>query len=68
MKGKIIVIDNDAKLEIWADEPKERDIGGFCHACDRYFYSISSLVRHFVDKHEGKRVSPPALQALGIKK
>lgn len=53
MKGRIINLEGEAKLEIWAEAPSERDLGGFCHKCEKYFYSMRELIRHFVKEHEG---------------
>jgi len=52
MKGRIINLEGEAKLEIWAEAPSERDLGGFCHKCEKYFYSMRELIRHFVKEHE----------------
>jgi len=52
MQGRIIRLKKEAKLEVWADAPDERDMGGYCHICEKYIYNTLELVRHFVEKHE----------------
>ena len=52
MQGRIIRLKKEAKLEIWADAPDERDMGGYCHICEKYIYNTLKLVKHFVEKHE----------------
>ena len=52
MRGRIIKLEGEAKLEIWADDVVKRDMGGYCFICEKYLYSIRDLVRHFVEKHE----------------
>ena len=53
MQGRIIRMKKEAKLEVWADAPDERDMGGYCYICEKYIYNTLELVKHFVEKHEG---------------
>jgi len=70
MQGRIIRLKKgaklQAKLEVWADAPDERDMGGYCHICEKYIYNTLKLVKHFVEKHE-KEVMEGTGMATGAK-
>lgn len=58
MKGKIFLMYNGAKIEIWREIwmiETNRDAGGYCEICDRRFISVKDLIKHFKNKHKGGR-------------